>query len=67
MLQTEPNTSTPRGLDLCQSSPQDISWRESCGPLKPCPLRPALLAKWVNGMKPCDLLIISVDARGEDL
>ena len=57
----------PFRLDLCLSSPQDNSWRESCGPLEHCPLRPALLAKWVNGMKPCNLAITSVDARGEEL
>ena len=56
--------SNPCGLDLCLSSPQDNSWRESCGPLEHCLLRPALLAKWVNGMKPCNLAIVSVDARG---
>ena len=59
--------STPCGLDLCLSSPQDNSWRESCGPLEHCPPRPALLAIWVNGMKPCNLVIASVDARGEEL
>ena len=56
--------STPCGLDLCLSSPKDISWREACGPLEHCLLRPALLAKWVNSMEPCDLLIITVDAGG---
>ena len=54
-------------LELCLSLPQDNSWRESCGPLEHCLLRAALLAIWVNGMQPCNLLIAYVDARGEEL
>ena len=61
------NPLTPCWLGLCLSSPQDNPRRESCGPLEHCPPRPTLLATWVNGMKPCNLAIVSVDARGGEL
>ena len=61
------NPLTPCGLEFCLSSPQDNSRRESCGPLEHCPLRSVLLAKWVNSIKPCNLAIVFVDARGEEL
>ena len=61
------DSTTPCRLDLCLSSPQENSRRESCSPLEHRPPSPALLATWANGMKPCNLVIASVIARGEEL